>query len=99
MTNGLLGAAMRCLGEPVVYSAQGYSAVTIQGVFDEISQEIDAATGAVVASVRPTLGVKNIDLPATPRANDTIVVRSQQYRVVDVHPDGLGGSKLDLHKA
>lgn len=96
--SGLLGAAMRCLGEPVVYSAQGYPSVEIGAVYDGIFEELDPNTGALIVSQKPSIGVKDSDLPAAPLKGDTLTVLGRNFKVIEVMPDGQGGSKLMLHK-
>ena len=99
LATGLLGAATRCLGEPVVYVAQGYPSVTIQAVYDSLFQEIDGSTGAVVVSEKPSIGVRDEDLPAAPSQGDTLTVFGVEFKVIEVQSDGQGGSKLLLHTA
>lgn len=96
--NGLLGIATRLLGEPVVYSATGETDVTVYAVFDGIYEEVDPNTGAVIVSTKPSIGVRDADLPRAPKNNDRVTVRGAIHRVVEVQTDGQGGSKLLLHK-
>ena len=96
--NGLLGVATRRLGEPVVYFCDGHDPVSIQAVYDGLFEEIDPNTGAVVVSSKPTIGVRDSDLPATPAIGDTLTIGAQGYKVIEAQTDGQGGSKLLLHK-
>ncbi len=98
MAGGLLGVATRRLGEPVVYSCAGHDAVNITAVYDGLFEEIDPNTGAVVVSSKPTIGVRDSDLPTTPAIGDTLTIGAQGYKVIEAQADGQGGSKLLLHK-
>lgn len=96
--NGLLGVATRCLGEPVVYSAAGCDPVAIKAVWDGVYEEVDPNTGAIVVSTKPSVSVRDSDLPQPPAQGDTLTDGDQGYRVIEVQTDGQGGSKLLLHK-
>jgi hypothetical protein len=96
--HGLLGVATRQLGEPVVYTATNRDPVSVTGVFDATGAEIDPSTGAVIVSTKPTLGIRDSDLPATPQEGDRVTICEVVYRVIEVMVDGQGGSLLKLHK-
>lgn len=95
----ILQVATNCLGEAVSYTAAGHAAVSIKAIYDGIYEDVDPNTGAIIVSKTPTIGVKDSDLPAGPSKGDLCTVRSVNYKVVKVEPDGQGGSKLILHKA
>lgn len=81
----------------IVYTCAGQSPVTIDAVFDEAYQVVDLATGEL-ASLGPMLGVRLSDLPAAPRAHDTLTVDAVEYKVNDVQRDSEGGARLLLRK-
>lgn len=97
-TGAVLDSCMGAFGEDIEYTPSGGSPVSTVGIFDNEYQAIDPNTGAIVTSTGPILGVKNENLPQAPREEDTVAVRGQQYRVIQVQTDGQGGSKLLLHK-
>lgn len=94
----VLDACMNAFAEPVEYTPSGGSVTSTSGIFDNQSEFVDPDTGAIVTSSEPILGVKDANLPRAPLEEDTLVVRSQNYRVIQVIKDGHGGSKLRLHK-
>lgn len=96
LTAGVLGACVATFGESVTYTPQGGSPESITGIFNARTEQVDLASG--VLSYQPTLGVKVADLSTSPRVGDTLTVRSQGYRVVDIDEDGEGGAVLLLHR-
>jgi hypothetical protein len=81
------------LGREVDYTCDGYSAVTIKGVFNNAFVEVEG-----VVTLRPILRINISDLPASPGKNDTIEINSVEYRVLESQRDGYGGTTLVLQK-
>ena len=72
--------------------------VVVPAVFDEISREIDPATGAVVTGTDPTLGLSIEGLPAMPTNDHRFIVRGTEYAVRDVQQDGVAGLVVFLQR-
>lgn len=86
------------LGEPLTYTAIGCPEVKAVGLFRRRAERVELQDGVAVSATRPELWVVDADLPRAPAVADTCVVRRVCYRVVDVQPDGEGGSRLHLHE-
>lgn len=93
---GVLGACLGVFGETVTYTPATGEPYEIQGIFNEIYQEVDSA-GAIVQSARPNLGVRVDDLAAKVARGDKVTLRGVTYRVLDNQTDGEGGTTLLLH--
>lgn len=96
--NNVLGTCLRVFGESVTYRPSVGGSYILTGIFNEIYQSIDGATGAIVQSHQPNLGLRLSDLQFKPTSGDLVVVRGTTYRVIEAQDDGEGGSALMLHK-
>ena len=101
LTSDLLDRAVGdcAFGEPIEYTfTRRRITKKINGIFDEIFEQVDPDTEVVVSSNLLTLGIKLSDLPYPPEKNDRVKLRKTIYRVVDSQEDGQGGSELILHR-
>lgn len=97
---GLVQDALKAtLGESVTFKPLSGSEKTITGVYSEQFVEVDAASGASVATNRPNLLVKLVDLGQAPKKNDLMGIRGADYKIQEVQKDGEGGALLLLTKA
>lgn len=97
----LLGKATSdsAFGEPVEYTHTRRKIIKrINGIFDELFEQVDPDTEVVVASNLITLGIRLKDLPFAPEKLDKVKLRGKTFFVVDSMEDGQGGSELQLHK-
>ena len=69
-------------GSPVPYN--------IDGIFDEAYELVDPGSEANVSAVRPVLQVKSTVTTLTIVQEDTVNIRTVDYQVTDVQPDGVG---------
>lgn len=99
LTDQALGVCVGALGEPVSYTPQGGSVVTVQGIFSNPFYEIVSPGGVPVLTRKPTLGIQLSSLPVEPKIGDAVTVRSVNYTVSDVNDDGQGGADLFLKLA
>lgn len=70
---------------------------SITGIFDDAFQEVQTLDGALIQSTTPRLGVRKLDLLATPVSGDKVIINSKTYKVVEYRPDGEAGAVLILH--
>ncbi|MBX6382083.1 MAG: hypothetical protein IRZ07_03780 [Microbispora sp.] len=96
----VLAPCMAAFGEPVSISWDGGAALTIpDAVFDRQHVEIQFPDGrAPLSGWHPVLGIRAAALPdgVSPRQLDRVVVRDEEFQVVDVQPDGAGHILLIL---
>lgn len=87
-------------GASIIYTAEGQSAVTLSGIFDNeyLLQPVEGMeTGA--ESATPKITCRTADLPADAAVGDELTVDGVDYAVVELMPDGTGMSEIRLHKA
>lgn len=87
------------LGGAITYTPGGGSAVTVQGIFDDVSVIVDDSR-AGLATTGPVVFLRLEDLTSDPVEDSaaTITVGSVVYEVKEPQPDGLGGIRLLLHR-
>lgn len=88
------------LGGSVVYSPSVGAPVTVPAVFDAAHVRADVGQISAAASVGPAVFVRLEELPSNPE-EDTgarITNAGVAYTIHEVHPDGLGGAYLLLHR-
>lgn len=92
-----LTATRDILGETAIFtpSVTGVPEA-VEGIFQRPGLELNA-DGTPFRSSGPALGVRLADLSVLPVQGDAVTVRSVDYEVADVDPDGQGGAKLILH--
>ena len=95
----MVGAAARdAFGTTVLYRPHGGDPVTIAAIFHAEHAEAGLAGGVPVTTTAPVLDLLLADLAVEPEEGDTLTVDDNDYRVVDVRADGMGGAKLILHR-
>ena len=92
------GAARDAFGTTVLYRPESGDPVTITAIFHAEHAEAGLAGGVPVTTTAPVLDLLLADLAVEPEEGDTLTVDDNDYRVVDVRADGMGGAKLILHR-
>lgn len=80
-------------GDPISYTPNGESPITIQGVFSDAYVEIEG-----VVTLKPTVRIDLTDLTSLPGKGDTCLINLVNYKVIESKIDGHGGSTLILQK-
>jgi len=96
--SGILDVAKSCMGEDVTFRPKSGGSFKIRGIFDDSFEQIDPDTEKVIAGNQPVLGVNLNDFSKKIQKQDIFIIRSIQYRVVDVQEDGVTGATCFLHK-
>lgn len=93
-------ATQDLFGEAATYTraADGAVSALTRVIFDEDATVVSQELGVPVRSGQPGIAVRLADLSAEPARGDTVVVRSESFRVVDILGDGQGGAVLLLHR-
>jgi len=89
------------LGGTVTYTPGVGAAVEVDGIFTAPHTQIDGAEqGGGVSTVAPTCFLTLDDLPSDPKTDTAgrVTVDGVAYSWHDVHPDGMGGVLLLLHR-
>ena len=96
MASRIQVAGQTVFGETVTFTPSGGSAETVTGIFDaeHVYQELLGET--VVETTRPMLLVRLAALSKAPVRKDAITVRSTNYIVTEIQPDGQGDLALLL---
>lgn len=97
-TDCVLPTLNQCLGDEVCYFPRRGGTFTICGIFDERFEQVDPDTEELVASNIPTVGINLKDIPFPPEQGDEVRVLGKTYLVTDSQEDGLGGTRLFLHR-
>lgn len=86
-------------GEAVVYAPSVGLPVSITGVFDSNYVIAKGDQMAGVETLGPAVFFRVEDLPADPETDDpTLTIRAVNYRVIERHPDDMGGIVLELRR-
>lgn len=80
-------------GDPVSVDTDGEP---LTGVFDRDHETVNVADGQVVSTTEPVLFIRGGDLAFEPIVGEKVVIRGQDWIILDVRPDGHGGYKLAL---
>lgn len=88
--------AHEIFGESVTYTCQGHAPVIFTGEFVRAAQLIQIQGEVQVSVTRSQLDVWLADLPAVPRAGDSVTIGAEVYKVTENSPDGFGTSTLTL---
>lgn len=93
-------AGQNTFGETVVFTpASTGTPETVTGIFDAEHHYQEVMGDAVIETSRPRLIVRLAALSEAPLRTDAITVRSTNYTVIEVMPDGQGDIELVLEKA
>lgn len=93
-------AVVAAFGEPAITytTGQGLTA-PLPGVFHAAYVRVEAGE-AGIASTSPAVFCRTRDLPVDPNDDDpTITVRGVAYRVIEIKPDGQGGTWLVVQQS
>lgn len=87
-------------GDVADYTTIGNVNFTIEGVFDNNYERVDPSSDMVISSNVCVFSchLENFPDGSEPNENDRLVIKSQDYKVIDPQEDGQGGVKLILHK-
>ena len=78
-------------------------AISLVAVFDKNREMVNVMAGAGAGGMeslipRPVVELRLSDLGIDAMEGDEIIISNITYRVVDVHPDGLGAAVLVLNR-
>ena len=79
----------------ILYGTDG--PVTVEGIFDEIYQEVDPDTGAAINSTNPKITVWKSDIPVGFDQESQVDVRGNSYKAMDIMDDGEGSVMVKLY--
>lgn len=92
-------AGQTFFGEPVTFTPAATSTPeTVTGIFDAEHHYQEIIGDSVIETSRPRLVVRLAALSEAPLRTDAITVRSTNYTVLEVMPDGQGDIELILEK-
>lgn len=94
LSEAVLGATNKVFGDSYSYTPYGGAPVSIQAVFGSAWVDVEGSI-----SLKKTLRIKLSDLPNAPAKGDLVNVETVDYRIMESHEDGFGGSTLILQKA
>lgn len=85
-------------GELVDYTPNGLSVVQIPALYQEPT--MDASVGLEVEAIgnQPSVIVRAVDITWNIRADDTILIRGNLFKVVDFIDEKLGAIEIFLHR-
>jgi hypothetical protein len=92
-------AGQKVFGETVVFTPDGGDPQTVTGIFDSEFTYQEMIGETVVETSRPRMILRATDITGTPARADAINVRSTDYSIVEIHPDGQGDLEMLLEKA
>lgn len=92
-------AGQSVFGEAVTLTPTGGSPSAVTGIFDAEHQYQELIGEALIETTRPVLVVRSAALSQAPVRGDAITVRSTNYKVIEIQPDGQGDLELILEKA
>lgn len=100
LTGRLQSAGQTIFGETVTFTPAATStSETVTGIFDAEHHYQEITGDSVIETSRPRLIVRLAALSRDPVRTDAITVRSTNYTVLEVMPDGQGDLELVLEKA
>ena len=91
-------AGQDALGEAVTYTPSGGSPASMRGVFSAAGVRIDFDSGVAVESRSPMVSMHLADFGTPPARGDEVTVRSIDYTVLFIQPDGEGDADLFLEE-
>ena len=92
-------AGQTVFGETVTFTPNGGTPATVTGVFDAEHAYQELIGEALIETTRPIVVVRSAAFSPTPVRGDAISVRSTNYKVIEIQPDGQGDLSLILEKA
>ena len=92
-------AGQKVFGETVVFTPAGAAPETVTGIFDAEFTYQEMVGDTVVETSRPRMILRASDLSGTPARADAINVRSTDYTIIEIHPDGQGDFEMILEQA
>ena len=95
LTNRVVSAAMREMGEPITYPREGVQ-YSIRGLFSSAYTGIE--NGIPISVNTPVLTINRKDVSFDPRDGDQVLIRGINYRVRDTQEDGGTGVALQLQR-
>jgi hypothetical protein len=97
----ILGPLVKTFGTLITYLPADGASFQIQGIYDKAFFGLDPATGSVVVTNQPTVGIQmsQFDGREEPLQGDQLVIvkTGEQWEVREVHLDGHGGGRLMLN--
>ncbi|OQB05778.1 MAG: hypothetical protein BWY19_00803 [bacterium ADurb.Bin212] len=97
-TDNVMRICRDTFSSTILYTPKLLAQRELIGIFDEAYQVVEILDGASVASVKPRLGLRLLDLDFYPQNFDEVTINGTDYRVVEIQPDGEAGIQLFLHK-
>lgn len=92
----ILKNSINVFGELITHSPQAVEPYTFKAIFDNESSVIDPNSGMAVMLEKPQINVLLSDMKVVPKKGDTIAVRSKNYKIEQIKPDGQGGASIML---
>jgi hypothetical protein len=86
-------------GQPATVSLAGEVPAAVTVVFDAAYQLVALVAGVEATSTAPVALMRDSDLARAPRPDDKLFVAGLNWTVVEVQPDGQGGSLCRLERA
>ena len=83
--------------DEVVFNREGVD-ITLNGLFDEAFNMVDAGSSVEVSSVGPAVTLIASQVPSPVKRGDRLTINGKQYAFKDRHPDGFGLLVLLLEK-
>lgn len=88
----------KIFGKPIIYTPKGGAPFTLNVVFDEAWQTIEASGGrrgfqVPISTTKPVIGCRKADFPqgVEPCQEDSCTIDGEVREVSDVQPDGVSG--------
>jgi hypothetical protein len=82
-------------GVSAIYTPAGGDPVTIEGIFDDRHEEVDAGGGVPFSITSPQFHTRTADVPGA-LEGDTLEIGGIVYTIRVVMPDGTGLTMLQL---
>lgn len=84
-------------GDEAAYMPQLGPARTVTGVFDDAHYAYEGDHGVEINASQPRFTCQSSDI-AGAQFSDILMLRDEQYKIVDIQPDGQGVTILALEK-
>lgn len=93
LSDSIVGLCNDVFGDSYSYTPNEASPVSIKAVFGTAWVDVEGTV-----SLKKTLRIRLSDLPSEPAKGDMVTIEEVDYRVMESHEDGHGGSTLILQK-